>query len=137
VNEGGSRESGIVSVQYGQEAGEKLRLSTRLAARQSTEKTAGLATRSRAALAGARAAWELSSMWSVAAQTLLVTGHGSRSVGAGLEAGYRFADNFWLVAGYNFMEARDPVLLNDGFSRGAYVRFRYVFDETAMDGMLR
>lgn len=137
VDEGGSRDSGIVSVQYGQEAGEKLRLSTRLAARQSTEKTGGLATRSQAALVGARAAWEMSSKWSIAAQGQVVAGGGSHSTGLGLEVGYRFADNLWVVVGYNFMEARDPVLAQDDFSRGLYVRFRYLFDETAMDGMLR
>lgn len=137
VDEGGSRDSGIVSVQYGQEVGEKLRLSTRLAARQSNEKTAGLSTRSHAALAGARAAWEMSSKWSIAAQGQVVAGGGSTSTGLGLEVGYRFADNLWVVVGYNFMEARDPVLAQDDFSRGLYVRFRYLFDETAMDGMLR
>lgn len=137
VDEGGSRDSGIVSVQYGQEAGEKLRISTRLAARQSTEKTGGMATRSRAALAGARVAWEVSSKWSIAAQGIVVTGGGSRSVGVGLEAGYRFADNLWVVVGYNFMEARDPVLVQDDFSRGLYIRFRYLFDETAMDAITR
>lgn len=137
VDEGGSRDSGIVSVQYGQEVGEKLRLSTRLAARQSNEKTGGLSTRSRAALAGVRAAWEMSSKWSFAAQALVVTGQGSRSLGVGLEAGYRFADNLWVVVGYNFMEARDPVLLQDDFSRGLYIRFRYLFDETALDAITR
>ncbi|RYF14682.1 MAG: DUF11 domain-containing protein [Comamonadaceae bacterium] len=134
--EGGSRDSDVVSIQYGQEAGEKLRLSTRMAARQSRENTLGLSTRSRAALVGARASWQLDSKWNVALQGMVVAGAATRSVGLGIEAGYRFADNLWVVVGYNFMEARDPVLARDDYSRGLYVRVRYLFDESALDGVM-
>lgn len=134
--EGGSRDSEVISIQYGQEAGEKLRFSTRLAARQSRENTMGLSTRSRAALAGARASWQVDSKWNVALQGIVLSGAGTRSIGLGMEAGYRFADNLWLVVGYNFMEARDPVLVRDDYSRGLYVRVRYIFDESALDGVL-
>ncbi|MEJ8837099.1 hypothetical protein [Ramlibacter sp. AN1133] len=136
VAEGGTRESGVVSVQYGQDAGDKLRFSTRLAARSSRENTMGMATRSHAAVAGLRASWQVDRQWNVAAQTLVLAGAGTRSLGFGVEAGYRFADNLWLVVGYNFMEARDPVLARDDFSRGLYFRVRYLFDETALDGMV-
>jgi hypothetical protein len=40
------------------------------------------------------------------------------------------------VLGYNFLEARDPVLVRDDFSRGLYLRVRYIFDETALEGVL-
>jgi len=136
VSEGGTRESGVISVQYGQEVGDKLRLSTRLAARTSRENTMGMATRSHAAVGGLRASWQVDRKWNLAAQTLYLAGAGTRSLGLGLEAGYRFTDNLWLVVGYNFMEARDPVLARDEFSRGLYFRVRYLFDETALDGVV-
>jgi large repetitive protein len=136
VPEGGSRDSGVFSVQYGEEVGDKLRLSTRLAARTSRDNTLGLATRSHAAVAGVRATWQVDSKWNVAAQAMYVTGSATRSLGVGLEAGYRFADNLWLVMGYNFMAARDPVLVRDDFSRGLYFRVRYLFDETALDAVM-
>lgn len=135
--EGGSRDSDVISIQVGQEAGDQLRFSTRLAARQSRENTLGLSTRSRAALVGARASWQLDPKWNVALQGMVLSGANTRSLGLGIEAGYRFADNLWLVVGYNFMEARDPVLAADDYSRGLYVRVRYIFDETALDGVMK
>ena len=54
----------------------------------------------------------------------------------GPTVGYRITDALWLVLGYNVLSAHDPVLLRDDTSRGFYVRARYMFDETALDGML-
>ncbi len=129
----GERESEIVSAQYGRALTTSLRLSTRVAGRRSLETMAGRSNRSAAALAGGRLSYEITSKWNLGLQAQFVVGSGGKSAGTGLEVGYKLTDAFWVVAGYNWMTATDPVLQGPQFSRGAYVRVRYLFDETVLD----
>ena len=49
---------------------------------------------------------------------------------AGIEAGYLLATNLWVSAGYNFMGYQDDELANTSSTgEGAYLRFRFKFDE--------
>lgn len=129
----GARESEIVSAQYGRALTTSLRLSTRVAGRRSLETMAGRSNRSYAALAGGRLSYEITGKWNLGLQAQFVAGSGGKSAGTGLEVGYKLTDAFWVVAGYNWMTATDPVLQGPQFSRGAYVRVRYLFDETVLD----
>ena len=131
--ESGARDSEIVSVQYGRALTTALRLSTRIAGRRSLETSAGATSRSYAALAGGRLSYEVTSKWNLGLQAQFVVGNSSKSAGTGLEVGYKLTDAFWVVAGYNWMTATDPVLQGPQFSHGAYVRIRYMFDETVLD----
>jgi uncharacterized repeat protein (TIGR01451 family) len=133
----GARDSAIVSAQYGRALTTTLRLSGRLAGRRSVETAAGQAYRSYAALAGGRLSYEVTSKWNLGLQAQVVAGTGARNAGLGLEAGYRLTDAFWVVVGYNWMNATDPVLQGTQFSHGAYVRLRYLFDESALDAFPR
>ena len=129
----GARDSAVVSAQYGRALTTSMRLSTRLAGRRSIETSAGRSDRSYAALAGGRLSYEVTSKWNLGLQAQIVVGNASRSAGTGLELGYRLTDAFWVVAGYNWMSATDPVLQGPQFSHGAYIRVRYMFDETVLD----
>ena len=55
-----------------------------------------------------------------------------RKTGLGVEVGYMVQENLWLSAGYNVWGIKDKDLTaNEYTDRGAYVRLRYKFDETA------
>ncbi|MDB5947322.1 MAG: hypothetical protein JWQ33_2348 [Ramlibacter sp.] len=129
----GDRDSAIVSAQYGRALTTSMRMSARLAGRRSVETSASGSDRSYAALAGGRLSYEIASKWNLGLQGQVVVGNNSRSAGTGLELGYRLTNAFWVVAGYNWMTATDPVLQGPQFSQGAYLRIRYMFDETALD----
>jgi hypothetical protein len=60
----------------------------------------------------------------------------SRQYGVGLELGYLAATNLWVSAGYNFFGYRDADLSGaDYTAKGPYVRMRYKFDESLLDGV--
>jgi uncharacterized repeat protein (TIGR01451 family) len=131
--ENGERDSAIVSAQYGRALTTSLRMSLRVAGRRSLESLGGARYRSYAALAGGRLTYEVSSKWNLGLQAQSVVGSSTRSSGLGLEVGYRVTEQFWVVAGYNWMTATDPVLQGPQNSHGAYIRVRYMFDESVLD----
>jgi hypothetical protein len=54
----------------------------------------------------------------------------------GIEAGYMLAQNLWVSAGYNIFGYKDPDMQGaDYTAKGVYVRLRYKFDETTLDGI--
>ena len=58
-----------------------------------------------------------------------------RRVLVGGEVGYLVAANLWLSGGYNFSGYKDDDLVDsDTTIQGAYVRFRFKFDENLFAG---
>ncbi|MBZ0248920.1 MAG: hypothetical protein K8F93_04615, partial [Burkholderiales bacterium] len=113
-------------------------VSGRYAAKWTTDKSNGLATRHRAQAVGARATWEFAPRWDIGFVTSLLVGEGfdSRQYGLGLELGYLVTTNLWVSAGYNLLGYRDADLAGaDYTAKGPYVRLRYKFDETLLDGV--
>jgi hypothetical protein len=130
----------IVSVHGDYQPRRPFLLSGRYAAKWSEDKSSGLSTRYRAQVVGARATWEFASKWDVGLVSSALLGEGTRSkqYGVGFEAGYLLAQNLWVSAGYNFFGYKDADMAGaDYTARGAYVRLRYKFDETALDGLTR
>jgi hypothetical protein len=109
----------------------------RYAAKWSQDKSNGLSTRYRAQVVGGRATWEFAPKWDVGivSSVLVGTTSATRQYGVGLEVGYLVATNLWVSAGYNFSGYRDADLSGADYTvRGPYVRLRYKFDETLLEG---
>jgi uncharacterized repeat protein (TIGR01451 family) len=111
----------------------------RYAAKWTTDNSNGLATKYHAQVVGLRGTWEFMPKWDIGLVTSALVGEqvNSRQYGVGLEVGYLVATNLWVSAGYNFFGYRDADLAGaDYTARGPFVRMRYKFDETAIEGML-
>ena len=76
--------------------------------------------------------YDLNERWDMSLQTGALwanQGAGTRYL-AGVEVGYLLATNLWVSAGYNFMGYQDAELANTSSTgEGAYLRFRFKFDE--------
>lgn len=110
----------------------------RYAAKWTTDKSNGLASRYRAQVVGGRATWEFAPRWDLGFVTSLLFGDGtdSRHYGVGLELGYLVTTNLWVSAGYNFFGYRDADLAGaDYTAKGPYVRLRYKFDEALLESV--
>jgi hypothetical protein len=133
--DGGQKDSDIVSVQYGRALSTSLRASARVAGRFSRLRSNGLDTSSSAVLAGTRFTLNITRDASLGLNIQVVrtpSGEGF-SFGTGVEAGYRVTEGLWAVVGYDFARVRDSILQGPGSARGAFIRVRYIFDETALD----
>jgi uncharacterized repeat protein (TIGR01451 family) len=111
----------------------------RYAAKWTTDDSNGLATKYHAQVVGLRGTWEFMPKWDIGLVTSALMGEqvNSRQYGVGVEVGYLVATNLWVSAGYNFFGYRDADLAGaDYTARGPFVRMRYKFDETAIEGML-
>ena len=114
-------------------------VSGRYAAKWTTDNSGGLATKYHAQVVGLRGTWEFLPKWDVGLVTSALVGEqvNSRQYGVGVEVGYNLATNLWVSAGYNFFGYRDADLAGaDYTARGPFVRVRYKFDESAIEGML-
>jgi hypothetical protein len=127
----------IVSIHGDYQPRRPFLVSARYAAKWSEDNSSGLSTRYRAQVVGARATYEIGSSWDVGVVTSVLFGDGthSKQYGVGFEAGYRVAQNLWVSAGYNFFGYKDSDMQGaDYTAKGPYVRLRYKFDETSLDG---
>ncbi len=109
----------------------------RYAAKWATDNSNGLATRDRAQVLGGRATWEFAPRWDagIVASVLMGASASSRQYGVGFEVGYLAVTNLWVSAGYNFFGYRDADLSGaDYTAKGPYVRVRYKFDESLLQG---
>lgn len=83
-------------------------------------------------LLSGRMIYDLNERWDMSLQTGALwanQGAGTRYL-AGVEVGYLLATNLWVSAGYNFMGYQDAELANTSSTgEGAYLRFRFKFDE--------
>ncbi|WP_174560373.1 SdrD B-like domain-containing protein [Acinetobacter bouvetii] len=80
----------------------------------------------------ARAMYDINERWDAGVHTGVLWSDMSsgRRVLVGGEVGYLVAANLWLSAGYNFSGYKDDDLVDsDTTIQGAYVRFRFKFDE--------
>jgi hypothetical protein len=112
-------------------------VSGRYAAKWSGDQSNGISTKYRAQVVGTRATWEFAPKWDVGfvASMLFSNGMQSKQYGVGLELGYLAAQNLWVSAGYNFFGYKDADMAGaDYTAKGPYVRLRYKFDESLLDG---
>ncbi|HRE14723.1 MAG TPA: hypothetical protein PLD37_11060, partial [Usitatibacteraceae bacterium] len=131
------RETQIVSLHASWKPRRPFLVSGRYAARWTTENSLGLASKSRAQMAGARLTWEFAPKWDAGFVTQVLLGEGgkSRQYGLGVEVGYLVATNLWVSAGYNLFGWRDDDLAaGENTEKGPYLRLRYKFDEMLFEG---
>jgi uncharacterized repeat protein (TIGR01451 family) len=110
-------------------------VSGRYAAKWTSDKSNGLASKYRAQAVGARGTWEFAPRWDVSLVTSALFGDStaSRQYGVGVEVGYLLATNLWVSAGYNVLGYRDADLAGaDYTAKGPFVRLRYKFDESLL-----
>lgn len=83
-------------------------------------------------LTSGRVMYDLNERWDIGAHAGVMwanQGAGQRYM-LGAEVGYLMATNLWVSVGYNFMGYRDDELANTSSNgEGAYLRFRFKFDE--------
>jgi hypothetical protein len=93
-----------------------------------------LASRYWAQLLQGRLMQDIDKDWDAGVQLGLLYGQGGAwQKTVGLEVGYQFYRNVWMSGGYNFVGLTDRDLTaNEYTSKGAYVRMRVKFDETAL-----
>lgn len=106
--------------------------SGRYAAKWTTDRTNGLATRTNAQLLAGRGTWDVARRWDLSMNLSTMFGHGGQSkyYGAGIELGFMVMENLWVSGGYNFFGYRDDDLTGGEYTnKGAFVRLRYKFDE--------
>ncbi|MDP9908114.1 putative repeat protein (TIGR01451 family) [Variovorax boronicumulans] len=82
----------------------------------------------------ARYTQDLNDSWDLGVQAGLLRGKGGGlQKTLGIEVGYQVMKDLWVSAGYNFVGLKDRDLAaNDYTSKGAYIRLRFKFDETAL-----
>jgi large repetitive protein len=107
-------------------------LSGRLAAKWVDEEVDGAADRFDGYLAGIRVTHDLTKRWDIgfASQWLYEPRRDAVQYSLGPEVGFLMAENLWISLGYNFsgFEDRDLAAM-EYTSGGAYLRFRFKFDE--------
>ncbi|MCY1369303.1 hypothetical protein D9M69_563370 [compost metagenome] len=93
-----------------------------------------LASKYWAHLVQARYTQDINQDWDFGVQAGLLYGKGGALQKTfGVEVGYQVQKNMWVSAGYNFVGLKDRDLAaNDYTSKGAYIRLRFKFDETAL-----
>jgi hypothetical protein len=123
----------IISINADWQLSRPFLVTSRYAAKWTTDDSNGLTSRYHAQVVGARATWEFATKWDmgfVSSATFGGPGTTARQYGVGLEFGYNVATNLWVSAGYNFFGYKDDDLAgNDYTVKGPYVRLRYKFDE--------
>jgi hypothetical protein len=127
-----SRTVDILSAHASMHPSRTLWLSGRLAAKWVDEEVDGAADSFNAYLAGFRAVHDLSKRWDVgfAGQVLFEPRRSAMQYSLGPEVGFLMAENLWISLGYNVggFEDRDLAAM-EYTNGGAYLRFRFKFDE--------
>jgi large repetitive protein len=110
-------------------------LSARLAAKWVADESNGLDTEYDAELVSGRVTYDIADRWDVSllASTLRSGASRARERGVGLEVGYLLTANLWLSAGYNVVGFNEDDLTGEDYTnRGAFLRFRFKFDEDVL-----
>jgi large repetitive protein len=129
-----ARKVAIVSAHVNQQIDAQLTLSARVAAKWARDESLNLFSSYRTQLLFARAVVDITERWDLGLQTSALLGSAGRSrqLGLGTEVGYLVANNLWLSVGWNVFGFTDRDLsAQDHTQRGAYLRLRFKFDETA------
>lgn len=126
------RESYVTSVHTNYHPQRKLTLSGQYAAKWSVLDEYDVSSDALTQLISGRLIYDLNERWDMSVQSgALWANHGGGTrylVGA--EVGYLLATNLWVSAGYNFLGYQDDELANTSSTgEGAYLRFRFKFDE--------
>lgn len=109
-----------------------LTLSSQYAVKNVETTFSGLASTGMTHMFSARAMYDINERWDAGVHTGVLWSDMSsgRRVLVGAELGYLVAANLWLSGGYNFSGYKDDDLVDsDTTIQGAYVRFRFKFDE--------
>jgi large repetitive protein len=126
------RNVGILSMHHNYQPERDWLLSSRVAGKWVSDRSAGLLSRYNTQLLSARATYDLSKSWDLSLQASALLGGNARSrqLGAGAELGYLMADNLWFSVGYNVFGFSDRDLAGQDYTnRGLYLRLRWKFDE--------
>jgi len=109
-----------------------LTLSSQYAVKNVETTFSGLASTGMTHMFSARVMYDINERWDAGVHTGVLWSDMSsgRRVLMGAELGYLVAANLWLSGGYNFSGYKDDDLVDsDTTIQGAYVRFRFKFDE--------
>lgn len=109
-----------------------LTLSGQYAAKWSQLNEFGVSSRALTQLVAGRMLYDLNDRWDIGLNAGVLWGNQGAGVRylVGAELGYLVASNFWLSAGYNLFGYQDSELANTSSTgQGAYLRFRFKFDE--------
>jgi large repetitive protein len=134
LTSGSARKVAIVSAHVNQQVDAQLNFSARVAAKWARDESLNLFSSYRTQLLFARAVIDVTDRWDLGLQTSALLGGAGRSrqLGLGTELGYLVANNLWLSVGWNVFGFTDRDLsAQDHTQRGAYLRLRFKFDETA------
>jgi uncharacterized repeat protein (TIGR01451 family) len=107
-------------------------VNARFGLKRATDYAGGTTTPYTARLYGARSVWDLDRRWDAGVQCFVEDGvRGTdRERALGGEVGYAVMRNVWLSVGFNVTGFRDQDLASEDYTqRGAYLRFRFKFDE--------
>jgi uncharacterized repeat protein (TIGR01451 family) len=136
--DGGSRNRRIVhvaSLHGDYKPRRRLRTNGRYAVKWVDDRSSGLDAGAWSHLTSARLTYDLSERWDVGFLTgaLFDGGFASVEYALGTELGYLLTRNLWLSVGYNHFGLEDDDLVGADYSTpGAYLRFRFKFDEDAL-----
>ncbi|HCL60546.1 MAG TPA: hypothetical protein DHW80_12355 [Acinetobacter sp.] len=126
------REAYVTSIHTNYHPQRRLTLSGQYAAKWSELDEDHITSNALTQLFSGRVIYDINERWdmSVQAGTLWANrGAGTRYL-VGAELGYLLATNLWVSTGYNFMGYQDDELSNTSSTgEGAYLRFRFKFDE--------
>jgi uncharacterized repeat protein (TIGR01451 family) len=127
----------IASLSANAQLSARMVITIRAAAKWVCDDSNDLRSNAATQLVSARVTYDLTKKWDAGAivSSLLTDGFHTRQTGFGVEAGYNVAANLWLSAGVNLFGYREAVLTgNDYSSRGIYLRLRFKFDESLLEG---
>lgn len=86
-------------------------------------------------LLSGRVTYDFAERWDAGIVASTIFNEDANNYGLGLEVGYLVAANLWVSAGYNVFGYTDDEQLNaDYTTEGAFIRFRYKFDENLFSG---
>lgn len=126
------RESYVTSIHSNYHPQRRLTLSGRYAAKWSVLDEYSIRSTALTQLISGRMIYDLNERWDMSLQSGALwanRGGGVRYL-VGAELGYLLATNLWVSAGYNFLGYQDDELANTSSTgEGAYLRFRFKFDE--------
>lgn len=128
--------SHIFSVHANYKPAEAWNVSTRYAYKYTGETIAGGSENTfDTHLISGRLVYDFAERWDVGVTASTIFNDDANHHGLGLELGYLVAANLWVSAGYNLFGYSDDTQFNSDYtSDGAYIRFRYKFDETLFSG---
>lgn len=122
----------VFSANFNYQPASPLVFTARYATRLTVDNSSGLSSNSNDNLLSGRVTYDITRKWDVGFNSTIgfSRGFGSRQYGFGPEIGRVIAKNLWLSAGYNVFGFADSDLASEKeTNRGAFIRFRFKFDE--------